>query len=492
MIALDAADVRLVERWMDDGSLPTLAKLKAQGAFGRLDGLAEVMSGATWPTFYTGELPTAHGRYSYLQWRAQRMAFERPREEWIPARPFWREIADRRCKVLVVDPPSTYSPSPIEGIEIVGYAAHDRLHPPTSYPGDALRRLEREFGVAPLGPEAYSSSGDLRLTNALLDSTERLAAVSETLLRREPWSFALVCLTATHRAGHRLWHAPSGDGDDGVGPSDALKRVYVACDAAVGRLVDAAGAGTSCIVFALHGMQENTSRLAILDAMLERVLGAAPRRTRRPLAVPLLDMVPVAVRSRVKSRLPLPLQDRLSNHRATSGIDWQSRKAFTLISDLPGYIRLNVRGREARGIVEDSGRERQELVQRIREGLASFVDSVTGQPVVDRVVVVPEVFGRGPAEHLLPDLSVRWSSTAPGYGAVESPEYGVVEWPTAGGQPTGRSGNHRNDGFMLGVGRRFAPGAVIGGARTLDLRPTALALLGIEDRVRRPGRSLVS
>ena len=36
---------------------------------------------------------------------------------------------------------------------------------------------------------------------------------------------------------------------------------------------------------------------------------------------------------------------------AAGGIDWARTKAFTLRADLQGYIRINLAGREGRGLV---------------------------------------------------------------------------------------------------------------------------------------------
>jgi len=80
---------------------------------------------------------------------------------------------------------------------------------------------------------------------------------------------------------------------------------------------------------------------------------------------------------------------------------------------------------------------------------------------------------------LLPDLIVRWSEAAATHRAIESPQYGLVPWPTPGAHPTGRSGNHRDGGFMIAAGGGFESGGVITGASTLDLRPAVYSLLGI-------------
>jgi hypothetical protein len=58
---------------------------------------------------------------------------------------------------------------------------------------------------------------------------------------------------------------------------DALRQVYVAADAALGRILDAA-ATPEVMVYSVHGMGANASRIDILDEMLARVLAGGDHR----------------------------------------------------------------------------------------------------------------------------------------------------------------------------------------------------------------------
>jgi len=93
MIALDAAEPTLIERWMDEGSLPNLARLRDRGSYGRLESSADWMAGSIWPTFHTGTTPGDHGLYHFVQWHKDRMDLFRPSPDWLPQREFWRDAA---------------------------------------------------------------------------------------------------------------------------------------------------------------------------------------------------------------------------------------------------------------------------------------------------------------------------------------------------------------------------------------------------------------
>ena len=99
MIGLDAAEPTLIERWIADGTLPTLRRLRARGSYRRLASSAAWLAGSPWPTFYTGTSPAEHGLYHFLQWHAGRQNMVRPAPDWLPVQPFWRALGPIRARV---------------------------------------------------------------------------------------------------------------------------------------------------------------------------------------------------------------------------------------------------------------------------------------------------------------------------------------------------------------------------------------------------------
>jgi hypothetical protein len=77
-----------------------------------------------------------------------------------------------------------------------------------------------------------------------------------------------------------------------------------------------------------------------------------------------------------------------------------------------------------------------------------------------------------------------------GQRALVSPRFGRIELPTPGRNPTGRSGNHRPQGFLIGVGDGFEAGSGIEGGHILDLAPTVYAMLDLPRPDTMPGRDL--
>ena len=491
MIGLDSAEPRLIERWINDGTMPNLKRLRSRGSYGRLASTAGWLAGSPWPTFYTGTLPSDHGMYHLPQWRAEQMRLDNPRSDWLPLLPFWRRLGKTGHRVVAVDVPMAYPPEPFNGVEVYGWATHDRDAragarecATTSYPPSVMNSIHCKGGRerSPLGEEIWGIEHPLallRLRDQLIESAYNVADLAKALMQEEAWDLFIVCFGATHRGGHKLWDHSGSWGTKGAGElSHALRDVYVACDSAVGQLVGTVGNRATIIVFSVHGMGPNVDRSGVLPIMLARVLGKEAAHS--PLQR-LVHMVPGEVRYLASSTQPLSSLYKLytwrtQRRRKLISVDWASTPAFCLPADKEGYIRVNLRGRESAGIVEPNDYDR--LCETIADGLETFVDADTGQRIVESVDRIDRIFKQGLRLNNLPDLIVRWvSSPAANHRLIVSARYGSIPWATPGRHPTGRSGNHRAEGFLIAVGDRFQPDSRVEGGHILDLAPAIYALL---------------
>ena len=475
--------------------MPVLRGLREAGTWGRLTTSARYLTGSPWPTFYTGRPPSDHGIYHDFQWRQEDMGFAAPSTDWLPVRPFWREIEGDVVSV-VHDVPMTPGTVPFPGVEVTGWGSHDKLVAPQSHPPELLADVVRRFGESPIRTDEFgrASLAHLRELHAELTTlTRRSTELSRWLLER-PWSLGIVVFGALHRGGHRFWDRTSVDGElpdaHAAWFDGALRELYRTADRTVGDLLAAAPDAT-VFVFSLHGMMVNTARVDLLDDMLARVLhGPATAPSRRGLLRRVGESLPLPVRRALTSGVPGPIKNRIMTRWTTGGVNWEQTPAFTLRADLNGYVRLNVRGREPRGIVAPA--EVGALCDRLAEGLMSFRDADSGQPVIEEIRRADDVFPPGERRHRLPDLIVRWSpSSGAPHAALISPAFGRVVRSTPGRIPNGRSGNHAPYGFLLARGPGIPSGAELEpGADILDLAPTAVHRLGGRSRVPLAGKVL--
>lgn len=499
MIGLDAAEYSLVERWAAEGLLPNLAAIGKRGIRTPLTSTARWLVGAPWPSFYSSSTAEQFGMYHYLVWRPESMTAERPDPGWMPLDPFWRRLPEQGRKVLAVDVPLCYAPRDYGGVEISGWATHELLQKPGSSPPGLLAEIRREMGRAPFDEEgAHQLTVDeyLEVRDQCVETARRVGDLGCSLMRRHEWDLALICFSSMHRGGHLLWDRTILKGNAGADRNDidtALRDVYVACDAAVGQLAEAAGPDAAVMVFSLHGMGPNTDRTSLLPEMLKRILhgpAAGQPATKPRLAERLRGVVPADLRARVKKRLPQTVQDRLTLYWRSAHLDWPKTRAFITFCDLDGYIRINLRGRERDGTVNPEDYPR--LCEEIAAGLRTFRDADTGEPLVSEIGFADAIFPDGPMRKHLPDIIVRWhESSAALHRRIVSGHYGTIDWPTPGAHPLGRCGNHFRTGFLLAAGGPFADAPPPAAPDILDLAPTALDVLQIPKPPQFRGTSLL-
>jgi len=481
VLLLDSASPPLIEKWTDDGSLPNLKRLREGGRYGRLGSVAEWLAEATCYSLYSGRNPGATGLHCFTMWQKESMKLRPPGRDWLPYEPFWRSFGQGGPRAVVLDAANVYPPEPFNGVEIIGWATHDTLAPFQSYPPETAAWVDRHFGSMLIGDERYgllTKREFLADRQHLLDLSRKFADLCIALMERETWDLLLASVMSVHHGGHRLWSTvnlsePVPEAERQV-LSEALHEIYIACDEGIGRIVQAAGPDTLVMILSSEGMDVSNTRTWIFPEMVRRVTqdgGGAPGRLQK-----MREWVPVEWRHAIKSRLPFNMRRQLTGFWRTRDYQWDRTRAFSLFSITQGCVRINVKGREAQGIVEP-GAEYEALCQEITDALMTFVDADTGQPVIKDVIRSRDVFH---GEHLedLPDLIVRWSdSPAAMHRAVVSPKFGTIPWPTPGQNPDGRSGNHQGQGILIVAGPQVKSGS-IEKAHILDFAPTVLSLLG--------------
>jgi len=509
-IALDAAEPSLIEKWIDEGFLKNLARLKSKGAYGRLASSADWLVGSTWPTFYTSTLPNKHGFYHYLQWVSSKMDYERPGPDWISAAPFWRSL-DSQAKVIAVDIPLAFPPTPFNGIEIAGWAAHDRIYPIASYPADKINSVMKQRGKPLISDEVgglQEISDLLKLKNELVSASDKEAELIISLMKNENWDLFLCCFASTHRAGHKFWTRHyDHNGSDSPGKfanvkgsySDeqasefgtSLKEIYKSCDDAIGKILNNISEDTTVIVYSLHGMGVNTTLAdKILPQMINRILGETKKEpdADQSFLNKVRNLIPLDVRSKIRGFLPSRFQDKMTSYWRMGNIDWSSTKAFNLVADQQGYIRINLRGREREGIVDPQ--DFDQLCDKIIEGIKSFFDESTGESIVQSIEKTKILFAREKGFEHLPDILVKWKfKPAASYKKIISRLYGEVLWPAPGLNPDGRSGNHRPEGFLLASGKNIN-NITFPRKHIIDIAPTILDLLELPQPAAFDGKSV--
>ena len=165
-------------------------------------------------------------------------------------------------------------------------------------------------------------------------------------------------------------------------------------------------------------------------------------------------------------------------------VDWSKTKAYALGL---GQIYVNLKGREAKGIVEP-GAEYQQVVQQIKQGLESYVDEETGEKPVAHVFTRDEAYGTYDPQ-LIPDMI---PSNAEGFRVGWQDSLGGIAKTIVEPNTEIWSGDHCSvypplvEGILFTNFKLEARQANMG-----DVMPTILDLFGVKSETKLDGRSLL-
>lgn len=487
VLQFDSTSLGIVERMLQDGRLPTLAALKERGRWSALEAATDLFEAGVYPTLYSGEEIADHGLYYPIVWSPaeQRLRYMDafPKPETV-----WERLGRAGRRSLVIDPYQLWPTAETPGLTISGWQLRHKIIPVWAAPRREHVRLTRRWGGAPelqdvSGPR--SGSGLLAMRGVLLAGPERAANLVADVLSRQSFDLVWVVFIGAHQAGHHLWdlsQIPAADLDQGDRRAleTALEDVYAAVDVALGRIVAALPAEADVIVFSPIGMGPNTTRSDLLPDMLGAILAGKPTGSRGAEAAAggsiwrVRDAVPVRWRNAVARMLPGVAVRELVARLYLRGVDWERTRAAVLPGDHFGYVRLNVRGRERRGIVGPA--EMDALIDEISAGLLSFHDS-DGTPTVAGVHRVAREMA-GSRLDQLPDLVVRWSDRpSTRLTEVSSPRFGTIHRRGVG---TGRSGNHAPGAWMLLAPRSSRIRDIRRLPQIVDVAATACHVLGAD------------
>ena len=459
-VGIDAAEPSLVRELMARGEMPALKSLADEGAWLRVESPARVGSGSVWPTFITGAGPSEHGAYGEWCWRPASMGLERYRGRGL--KPFWEAPAREGLTVGVFDVPFMPLLGLSEGFEISEWGAHDVLEGRLDFSPAALAPLLTNGAPRhPLALDRLDAAGANdyesleRIAAGCLEGAKMRGALAERLIRETRPRLAVVAFTEVHHASHYLWHtlAPGhpvyGEGPvrrRGVTPT--LEDVYREVDRQVARLVAASPEGAAVLVFSLHGMRPTRGITSFLAPLLCEAGFARPAdwrtQTWRERAVSglaaLKRNMPAPVKRLYYRTLPQTATQRLAQPTMMPAYDWARTRAFALPTDQHGWVRVNLEGREARGVVPP---EQYDATCREVESMLRGLVTEDGRPLVREVF---RTAGRVEEASTLslPDIVVHWDDAA--YETPLRIRGSYVEATPAGLKFTGQ---HALEGFCV-------------------------------------------
>jgi len=481
VIGLDAFDRQLVTAWADDGTLPTLRRLLRSGVSCPIENGPGLYAGTAWVSLNTGVGAGRHRRFFRRQARAGEYVDGEFLPESIAVRPFWEQLSAAGLRVAIIDAPMTAPAVALNGIHLVDWSTHEpNFERARSQPPRLVDELAERFGT----PVPDRCDGVEQTATAFRAFNARLATriagktrLIRDLLDRESWDLFFATYGEAHCAGHQGWHLhdpthPQHDVALRAAVGDPLRATYVALDAALAELVDAAGPTTPVLVVSSHGMGPFYGEAVLMEEILRRIEGG---RHASGFLYGFLKRAwyrfPPGLRASALLRT-VKASAAPTLHNEVLVRDRRRRRFFALpYNPHSSAIRINLAGREPDGLVAD-GAEYRAVCDELRREMLALRDADSGAPVVAEVVLARDAFA-GPYLDELPDVIVEWARTAP-VRRIASPRVGVLEVP----ELPGRTGDHWAQGFAVALGPHASAGEVGQRVSIVDIAPTICAVLG--------------
>ncbi|MGK7951572.1 MAG: alkaline phosphatase family protein [Xenococcaceae cyanobacterium] len=528
-IGLDAADPKLMEKWMSEGHLPNISKIREQGIYSRLHNCVNYQGGTAefssteplWVMMATGCLPDKTGFWDTITYNAKTYKVGCDSVyggyDYQEYKPFYALGDDYR--VAALDVPVTRVCSGVNGIQVTGWGGHHPFHPSESEPKEFLSDIITKYGENPVYRKDNGIWWDKKyfdwVTKSVEQSLATRAQVCCDILQQDKWDLFITGFGETHTLGHDLYNMSQPDHPlypytnkmDTLG--DPMLKGFQQVDRAIGKILSVAPEDANVLLFAVHGMGPN-----LTDLLSMMHLGEIMYRFNFPgkVALGYNDInkpVPPIITQKIRNGWsaevwrqiyepnplkklwhtwthkkflhgskhgllsPYPLMDnkvQLSWMPAFwySSL-WPKMKAFALPAFADGHIRINLKGRDRDGIVEPS--EYDALCSEITEFLHRLKDGRSQQPLVKQVVRTRTSPLDDNPKLPDPDLIVVWEEIAT--DVVDSPDVGRI-----GPITYNRPGGHRENGFLLAKGPGIQAKDNLSDGRAVDIAATILNLMG--------------
>lgn len=474
IIGLDGADWRILNPWLQDGSLPHLAALKQRGAYSALASTIRPESSIAWTTFATGVNAGKHGIFGFLGQRPDSYALSLNTATAIRAETFWQRAATAGRRIALLNLPMTYPPQPLaRGALVAGMLTPD-VHSTFTHPPELRKALLAAVPDYAIGIQRRNMplNDYIRAVTRTIEARGRAAV---WLLQQDAWDAAVVVFSSTDRLQHAALHLlhprhPSYDVSRAARELPLLRSAYQTLDAAIGRLLQEAGPDATVVALSDHGFTP-AARIFYVNSWLQGqgllvTTGKAPppgiwQRLRRQPSL-----------RRLKQRLPglrmLHHPPALAPYFKT--VVWEKSKVWY---SPVGGLRFNIRGREPQGIL--SAADARLLSEELQAALLHLTDPATGgMPIA--AVIPREALYHGPYTANAPDLILepQRAGGQPLHNSLILPDFA----PSAFADSHDLTGNHALDGILLAAGPHIRPG-VRPQAHLLDMAPTFLHLLGV-------------
>ncbi len=468
VIGLDGATWNILQQFLDERRMPNLQNLIDNGMSGITKAVLPINSMSSWASFATGKNPGKHSVFDFRERKSRRsnnlglVSFLSIQSETL-----WHILSRHNKLIGVMNVPVTYPPETVNGFLISGMLTPS-VKSVFTYPSSLYQEILENVGDYVIDVPCENYRGKLDdFIHALQDVVRNRAETTLYLMNKIDWDFFMVVFTGMDRLQHFLWEYidPEHPKYEKSNPyRDFVAEYLQTLDNYIGQMLELVNDNTTIIVLSDHGFQSSEYQFAV-NQWLSEIELLKFRRSSFPLLNLLQKIENSMPRIRqFRRRFIRNVSKQFQTLSAENQIDWKQTKAYSS-SDTEGGICINLKGREAEGIVE--GVDYEKLRTFIKNRLMELVHPESGEKVVESVFMREELY-LGPFLEDAPDIVF-----APKNILARNYMQKEIFIPT-----DFRRGDHEINGIFISKGQHIVKNGRVD-AEIIDLAPTILYSLGV-------------
>ncbi|QGN07400.1 nucleotide pyrophosphatase [Halorhabdus sp. CBA1104] len=386
VVGLDGANWPLLEPWIEAGHLPTIERLREEGASGVSRSHLPPVTCPNWKCYASGKNPGKLGVYWWERIDTEARSMHLPDSTDFTSPELWDYLNDTGHRTGVVNLPMSYPPRAIDGPMVAGgpRSGEDDYTEPPELQAELEDRFDYRVHPANVLTSNEDADREVEMVHDLLRTRLRTA---RTLLEEDELDFLHVTLFHLNVLQHYFWDGP--ETREAWEIVDEELRHFLEGEYNLVLMSDHGCTEIDTVFYVNRWLEEQgylsttaslASRLHDLGFTQERIAGIV-----RSLG--LEQYIRPLVPRRIIERFPS--DEGVQREAKLSAVDWEET---TAIGSGQGLVYVNA----------DDEAERESILQDLQADLADAT-STTGEPIA-REIYRPEEIYTGPYVDLAPDL----------------------------------------------------------------------------------------
>lgn len=483
IFALDSADPKLISRFMNEGDMPNLRELAKRGSQATIKDKDTLIELGIYNVILSGESRSETGYYDFRQLIPGTYKLKHHVDGTDFGRdPFWGLLKKTDIRVFVMDVFDARLIPDLNGVQVANWGVNNMKREMSAFPESVFAEVasweERIFANQKM-PATFIESKSIykKMMLRLEKKVERILH----LLKNDSFGLVVIGFGEVHGATHQFWqyrpdnaaHNPDWQTTE---LTDAIRNIYRKTDECIGEIIRHFPTQSNTFVISHCGFK---NQYPIENLMNNFCVGLGYQTLKQPGFLKQLHplniirrIVPLAWRIELSRRLLNTEQrDGILSDTFENGTDWENTTLFDMSSMFTAFLRVNLKGREPRGVVM-AGEEYDKLLEKVVGDLRALRDKKSGEPLIDQIVKTKGTFSD--AEPIrLPDIVATFHDLPYFVREAVHPKRSITQEPNL----FFRDSTHDDQGLLIAAGENIENREKLPNVSPSDFAPTFLTLL---------------